>query len=343
VRTVAVNLGVLALIGALLLAAVEGWLRLTVPPSSKDTIFEYTLHSKRYKLLKPSASTLIWGKPFSTNAQGFRDADRTRSIPPKRPGEFRFVVLGDSFTASAGVDYPHIYTSLVEKHLRERFQEVRVVNLAVGGYNIVQHALVLQEVALGLNPSMLVVALFPDNDFSMDTYDLNYRVASGQAPAQPPLPWYEELYVYRAYLGRVHARLHKTWFQEAKREAADDGRGWRENVAALHSIAEVARRERLPLSVVLLPHTWNFERQRPLFAKVHRVCRELQLACIDLLEPLIASRVPEDALRLNPLDAHPNEKYNALVAGELVRHLTPVLPVPPGKAVVITDRSRSRS
>jgi len=343
VRTAAVNLVVLALIGVLVLAGVEAMLRLTVPPSSGETIFEYTLHTKRYKLLRPGTSTLVWGKPFRTNAQGFRDADQTRSIPRKRPGEFRIVVLGDSFTASAGVDYADIYTSLMEKHLRERFHEVRVINLAVGGYNIVQYALVLQEVALGLEPSMLLVALFPDNDFGMETYDLNYRVASGQAPAQPPLPWYEELYVYRAYLVRIRARLHRMLFEEAKAEPADGGRGWRENVAALQSIAEVARRERLPLAVALLPHTWNFEQQRPLFAKVHRVCRELSLACIDLLEPLIASRVAENMLRLNPLDAHPNEKYNALVADELARHLGRVLPVPAGKSVVTTDRSRSRS
>lgn len=342
-RTAAVNLLVLAFIGALLLAAAETWLRLTVPSSSGETIFQYTLHTKRYKLLRPSASMVVWGKPFRTNAQGFRDADETRSIPRKRPGEFRIVVLGDSFTASAGVDYDDIYTSLMEKHLRERFREVHVINLAVGGYNIVQYALVLQEVALGLEPSMLLVALFPDNDFSMETYDLNYRVASGQAPVQPPLPWYEELYVYRAYLGRIRARLDRMLFGEANREAADGGRGWRENVAALRAIAQVARRERLPLAVALLPHTWNFDRQRPLFAKVHRVCRELNLACIDLLEPLIASRVAEDTLRLNPIDAHPNEKYNALVADELARHLARVLPVPAGKSVVITDRLRSRS
>ena len=36
---------------------------------------------------------------------------------------------------------------------------------------------------LGLEPDLVLVSLFPDNDFSNDTYELNYRVASGREPS----------------------------------------------------------------------------------------------------------------------------------------------------------------
>ncbi len=312
-RTALVNLGVLAALALALLLGAELWLRLTIPPSSGESIYVYTLATPRYKLMKPNATVKAWGKELSTNELGFRDA----AVPPKQPGELRIVVLGDSFTVAAGVDRRDMWTGLVQQHLRKGFPQARVVNLAVGGYNVVQYRMVLEEVGLRLAPDLLLVALFPDNDFSMATYEENFRVASGEPQAEPP--WHQRLYVYRAYLGRLEARA-RGWFAKEK-PARNDRSGWDKNAAALQAIAEIARREKLPLAVALLPHTWHFERQRPLFARVGALCRELQLACIDLLEPFIARRLDEASLRLNALDAHPNGKYNAVAAAELAPHL----------------------
>ncbi|HEX6267273.1 MAG TPA: SGNH/GDSL hydrolase family protein [Burkholderiales bacterium] len=313
-RTALVNLAVLAALALALLLGAELWLRLTIPPSSGESIYLYTLATPRYKLMKPNATVTAWGKELSTNELGFRDA----AVPPKQPGELRIVVLGDSFTVAAGVDRRDMWTGLVQQRLRKSFPQARVVNLAVGGYNVVQYRMVLEEVGLRLAPDLLLVGLFPDNDFSMATYEENLRVASGEPQAEPP--WHQRLYVYRAYLGRLEARVTSLFSGKAKPAKAHSS-GWDENAAALRAIADIARREKLPLAVALLPHTWHFERQRPLFARVGALCRELQLACIDLLEPFIARRLEEASLRLNALDAHPNEKYNAAAAAELAPHL----------------------
>jgi hypothetical protein len=307
----AVNLLVLALLGLAALGGLEGYLRLTVPPSSHESIYQYTLATPRYKVMKPNASVTAWGSELRTNALGFRD----EPVPPKRPGEFRIVVLGDSFTVSAGVDYPAIWTSL----LRERLG-VRVVNLAVGGYNVVQYALVLKEVGLALQPDMVLVALYPDNDFSMDNYEANRRVARGEQPERPELAWYESAYVYRAYLAGVHARLRSRGTPEAAAAAGADREGWERNVAALVEIAQTARRGKLELAVVLLPRTWDLEGQRALFERVEGACREHGLRCWNLLQPILA-RAGGEKLRLNALDAHPNARYNALVAEELALRL----------------------
>jgi hypothetical protein len=111
--------------------------------------------------------------------------------------------------------------------------------------------------------------------------------------------------------------------------APADASGWEKNADALRGIAEIARREKLPLAVALLPHTWHFERQRPLFARVNALCRQLGLACIDLLEPFIARRLDEASLRLNAVDAHGNGRYNAAVAEELAPHFSRLLPAAP--------------
>jgi hypothetical protein len=310
-RLIAINLLVSLALVSLILGGLEAYLRFTVPASSSETIYAYTLETKRYKVMKANAAVTAWGKELRTNELGFRD----RALAPKRPEEFRIVVLGDSFTLSAGVDFADIYTTRLEKMLG-----VRVINLAVGGYNIVQYGLVLQEVGLALEPDLVLVALLPDNDFSNETYENNRRVASGQASAHPAREWYEHLYLYRAYGTRLQTKLKALWGTPAA-PGPTKSDAWQENVAALKAIAATAQARAIALEVALLPHTWNFEKQRPLFARVEKECARLGLACRNLLEPFVARGVDESSLRLNALDAHPNERYNALVAEELAGFL----------------------
>jgi lysophospholipase L1-like esterase len=325
-KILGLNLAVCIGLALLAMAGLELYLRLTLPASSNESIFEYTLLTKRYKVMKPSARVVAWGQELKTNDLGFRDSGPT--VAAKRPGERRIIVLGDSFTVSAGVDFADIYTSVLERMLKPTTPEVRVVNLGVGGYNIVQYALVLQEVAMPLDPDLVLLGMFPDNDFTNETYDLNYRVASGQEPASPPQPWYERLYVSRAYLGKVEARIRRLLQPSGKPASGASGQtdAWDDNIAALQTIARITRERGIPLVIALLPATWHFEGQRELFNRVERHCKERELNCINLLERFIASKVPESKLRLNLLDAHPNETYNALVADFLAPSLASLLP-----------------
>jgi hypothetical protein len=304
-KLIAINLAVIAALILVFIGAVEAYLRLTVPRSSTESIYTYTTANPRYKLMRANASVTAWGEELRTNELGFRD----RPVGPKAPGEFRVVVLGDSFTVSAGVDFRDLYTSRLEK-----LTGARVINLAVGGYNIVQYALVLREVGLALEPDLVLVALFPDNDFSNETYEENYRVASGKASADPVLAWYEDLYAYRAYGGRLEKKL-KSMFTSKPPAAGPDG--WNENVAALKAIMAMSAQREVELQAVLLPHTWNFEAERVRFQQVKHECAKLHLQCLDLLARFASRGVRPATLRLNPLDAHPNERYHAIVAEEL--------------------------
>lgn len=304
-KLIAINVAVIAALILVSLGAVEAYLRLTVPRSSTESIYTYTTANPRYKLMKANASVTAWGKELRTNELGFRD----RPVGPKAPGEFRVVVLGDSFTVAAGVDFHDLYTSRLE-----RLTGARVINLAVGGYNIVQYALVLREVGLALEPDLVLVALFPDNDFSNETYEENYRVASGKASADPVRAWYEDLYAYRAYGGRLEKKL-KSMF--TSKPAAAGPAGWNENVVALKAIMAMSAQRGVELQAVLLPHTWNFEAERARFQQVKQECAKLHLQCLDLLASFTSRGVRAATLRLNPLDAHPNERYHAIVAEEL--------------------------
>jgi hypothetical protein len=317
-RIGAINLAVLAALSLALLAAAEGWLRLTIAASSSESIYAYTLDTPRYKVMRPGAAVSAWGTELRTNALGFRDD----TVAPKQPGEYRIAVLGDSFTVAAGVPFEELYTRRLERALRVDRPQTRVLNLAVGGYNIVQYGLVLKEAGLALRPDLVLVALFPDNDFSMETYDENRAVAEGRRMPPQPAGWPWSLYVYQAYGTRAEAKLRTLLAGPATPPAASAARGWDENAAALREIARVAAERGIGLTVALLPNTWRFERERALFARVEALCRELQVKCANLLERFIAARIAESSLRLNAIDSHPNARYQALVAAELAIVLT---------------------
>jgi lysophospholipase L1-like esterase len=316
-RIVSINLAVFAALALAALGAAELWLRLTVPPSSEESIFEYTLATPRYKVMRPGASIVAWGKELRTNDLGFRDD--SPSIPAKQPGELRIVVLGDSMTVSAGVDHAAIFTTLLEKRLRAAHPGVQVINLAVGGYNIEQYEMVLHEVALGLKPDFVLVAICAENDFTVHTIEGNRRVAMG-LEAPPSLEGVESLYVYRAYLNSAFSgigRLLERATGTARASSGGAGSGWERNSAALHRIVRDTRAQGLPIAAVVLPQAHKYERQQAQFARIASLCRQEGLECLDLLQRFGARGVPPSSLGLNPLDRHPNDRYNALVAEEL--------------------------
>lgn len=329
IAIIVTNLFIFIILNIVILGILEIYLRLSIPPSSKESIFEYSLESKRYKVMKKNAKIYAWGVELRTNDLGFRDNKPT--IPPKGSDEFRIIVLGDSFTVSAGVDYDFIYTSLLEKSLKESFPRVKIINLAVGGYNPIQYKLVLEEVGKNLNPDMILVSVFPENDFSMDTYNDNYRMAHGMEKVKSR-GLYTELYVYRAYLWRLEAilkRIKQRYFNNNKeiegKSIELDTVGWKENLLALESIRDFATKNKLKMIAALLPTTWSFEKQRGIFDRIEDYCKEINIHAINLLEPFIESKTREKDLRLNLLDSHPNEKYNRLVAKYLAPHIAAMI------------------
>jgi lysophospholipase L1-like esterase len=316
------NVALSAVFLVLGLAGLEAYLRHTIPAAREGTLFEYTLGSKRYKVMKPRADMRVYGKQVRTNDLGFRD--NRAAMPAKQAGEFRVIVLGDSFTFGPGIDYEAVFTSVLQEKLARTHPNVQVINLGVEGYNIVQYEAVLQEVGLRLQPDLILVSLFPVNDFEMDTYDNNHRVAAGDPP--PPPAWYESLYVYRAYLHRAETAVTRVVHRLMPASAANaPDVGWETNIAALKQISTVAQARGLPLAVALLPHTRGFETQRALFARVEAYCDAEGLRCLDLLAIFRAKGVHDGALALNAVDAHGNEAYHQLVGEQLAPYLAPLV------------------
>lgn len=121
------------------------------------------------------------------NELGLRD----REVLPKKPGEFRICVVGDSFTFGLGVEEEQTFVRRTEQLLRHRSDQVgipmniRIINCGVGGGPYQQHEW-LREVGLKLHPDLVVQAFFIGNDIYDDQNWLRKNVDESAEPLRHP-------------------------------------------------------------------------------------------------------------------------------------------------------------
>lgn len=106
-------------------------------------------------------------------------------LPPTKPaGEFRVVVLGDSYTVGGQVPYEQTFPAVLEKQLHDAgYTNVRVINAGVGGYTEFNEAGLLKEDLARFQPDLVVLAAFLGNDVAENVLatEAGYR----DAPEHP--------------------------------------------------------------------------------------------------------------------------------------------------------------
>ncbi|MEM3373736.1 MAG: hypothetical protein QXE31_00800 [Candidatus Woesearchaeota archaeon] len=103
---------------------------------------------------------------YYINSEGFVDKEWQIN---KKPGEYRIVILGDSFPEAVDVKIEDRFSSLLEKKLnKEKFEnikEINVMNFAVGGYSTCNSYLVLKNKSLKYSPDLVILFIYNGNDF----------------------------------------------------------------------------------------------------------------------------------------------------------------------------------
>ncbi len=113
---------------------------------------------------------------------------RDTEIEPKPPGEYRILILGDSFVYGLGVNENETFVRRTERLLRERAQRegrsvsVRVVNGGVGGGPF-QEGKWLRDVGSALEPDLVVLGFFIGNDLYDD---MAWRQKDGASEGDEP-------------------------------------------------------------------------------------------------------------------------------------------------------------
>jgi lysophospholipase L1-like esterase len=113
---------------------------------------------------------------LKTNAQGFVGP----LVGAKPGGEFRIVVLGDSYTVGGQVPYEQTFPAVLERDLHAvGYANVRVINAGVGGYTTFNEGGQLREDVSWLQPDLVVIASFLGNDISENVLATaaGYRIA----------------------------------------------------------------------------------------------------------------------------------------------------------------------
>jgi hypothetical protein len=131
----------------------------TRKPGTFDAKFGYVLSPNATS----TSSRLGITSTQRTNSLGFR----TREIEPRLPGEYRVMLVGDSFFYGALINEDETIGVQLERIAESDSaiqRPVRVYNLAVSGYCTVQELLIARTYAARVQPDSIILGFFASND-----------------------------------------------------------------------------------------------------------------------------------------------------------------------------------
>ena len=327
-------MGVLRSVALLVVSALlsvclaEGALRLLAPqPASWLDI--YRSHPRLpFPTLLPNIDREIDTGELHWRILTDADGMRVGSAPPpaNRPVA---LALGDSFTFGQGVDYEDTFVA----RLAREPGALHWRNAGHGGYGPAQYRQVLEYLLEeGLEPQLLLVALYLGNDYHDCVWEKDLPVSGGVAGTEPGLRGQlkRTLHLYRL-LARVYHRLGIAPVSHAGTELYDEA-AWAQPPLAiaepifrseLEKIAAIAAARDIPLLAIVIPTRLSVD---ALAGRVEGVTGEY---------PIARTGATLDALGIRWLDAAP-----ALVAVDDAYFLHDGHLTPSGHAAVAASLAR---
>ncbi|MCM2257122.1 MAG: SGNH/GDSL hydrolase family protein [Vicinamibacteria bacterium] len=307
-------------------------------PSNPRGYFDLDLRDaatrERFRSLAPRRIDKIaqrspWVVECRYNSHRFRGPEPG----PKQAGRARVVVVGDSFTEGQGVKEPDTsprqLALLLEAAAPGRFE---VHNAGRRAHDLPELLTVFTD-ALALEPDVVVYAMVLNdgarspafqarqtyvNDWILD----RRRVQEDADAAPPPSPLEPRLWTLArdAWEGFRISRETARWYRDMYGEANADG--WRETREAIARMDRETRARGGRFVVALWPLLVGLDGRYP-FAEQHAAigayCAQAGIEFVDLL-PALQGRRPAD-LFVHPVDMHPNEVAQALVADAIAPRL----------------------
>ena len=99
--------------------------------------------------------------PFRYNNLGYRDED----VLPKRNGQKRILILGDSFVENLEVEYEHVFHEIMESQLQQEDDRFEAVALGSQGYSNSQELLAFRRYHELIDAEVVLTAFYTGNDF----------------------------------------------------------------------------------------------------------------------------------------------------------------------------------
>ena len=267
---------------------------------------------------------------FTNNRSGFRGRD----LPEERtPASFRVVVLGDSFTYGVGVADAETLPAQLESALSERSGDlgVEVINLGEPGIETARELAHLRK-QRELRPDVVVLA-YVLNDASRAEGVGQWNRAADLVMLRPQhleagaASTLSRSALFRFVQHRLARRRAHTHTLAAYLETFDpevNAEGLAETEAVLRELQAEVEAGGAQLLIALYPILYQLGDDYPLEAahrKLGEIFDRLGIPWIDLRMAAFADQNAE-ALRVHPLDHHPNALAHGLAARAIADELT---------------------
>ena len=279
------------------------------------------------------------GKPefhVRINSLGYRGPE----FPTEKPrGEFRIVLLGDSFTFGDYVNDDESLPAYLERALGAACGAVRVVNAGIMNTTIDTHAR-MAERAMRLNPDMIILAFYENDIDDLKNPMWNAFARNREAKSRFPMavlyPVLRNTATWNLALAvRSRRQMRRAFGQAAAGTPAvatidPQTRALRAAYAdSLARLAEGLRKASVPFIFVAYPAVEEISgaKKEPNTQEMLAVAEEAGIPVVDIAPRFSASGLGVNGLYLLPLDAHPRPIGHALAADTVARALTSMPPL----------------
>ncbi|MBM4268390.1 MAG: SGNH/GDSL hydrolase family protein [Deltaproteobacteria bacterium] len=236
------------------------------------------------------------------------DEDGSRHVPGSERGRPRVLVFGDSWTFGHGVTDDETYAARLQEH----WPDVAVRNFGTMGYGTA-HTLLLLERLLAASEGDVDLVLYGWTPIHLGRSYLRASNLAVTASKRAPR------------LEIENGRLVSKGLADQSEAIADGTPGlaraeWSRTMAAIRRMAKLADEKGARFVLVTLPGP---EDDRVFPAHSERLRKRLGPLGVEVIDLDAAPDVSKDLDLFIPNDAHPNARWNAMVADAIAARLDP--------------------
>ena len=281
-----------------------------------ETYFRYVYDQSSWHATALTTRAWLW-KHCQLNKDGFREVEFTKQ---KQAGTTRVAFLGDSFTFGYGIADPaDRFTDLIRARLAETQPgKYEIWNVGMIGANTAAEINTLRSLITSVELDRVVLAYCP-NDIEdllpLDRHDISPFEGAEPGSLRSRSYLLDHLVIRASLLDTSNA---ERFFGEVDAFHRDPQR-FAQQAARIAEFARLCADAGLRLDVVVWPVISHWGPDYPYDAWHDRIAAAWAAAGIDVIDlrETFAGTTYED-LRVNSLDAHPNERASELVAERLL-------------------------
>ncbi len=258
---------------------------------------------------RPNAASFLYGTEIRTNSIGWRDYEYDSSTD-----NYRIMILGDSITFGWGVDFNYTFPKILERLLRENNKNTEVINTGVGNYNSEMEVNAFFEKGIKYGPDMIVLAYY------INDAEITHKNPGAIAYIL------QKSYTYSFFSDKlINLKINLLKQNQFKNFYSalyeEDFEGRIRAAKAISLLAEYAKKNNIPLYIVIIPEMHSFEPYpfQEVTDFVMQTASDNNVTAIDIL-PYFKGNSPE-SLWVSSEDAHPNALGQIIIAKGIYQNL----------------------